>query len=133
MGNQRNLVRTLGLGYVVIIVVANIIGSGIYVCLVTQQHNNKAKGGSHWTYAYPGRHTGIFYYEEKEFEKGIIKRYLIPRFSRDAVVRHSWLFYGRSRQGVSFSGALIWVLSQCIHLQLCTPLPLRVRNGPEEQ
>lgn len=30
MENQRNLVRTLGLGYVVIIVVANIIGSGIY-------------------------------------------------------------------------------------------------------
>ena len=30
MGNQRNLVRTLGLGYVVIFVVANIIGSGVY-------------------------------------------------------------------------------------------------------
>src|SRR5450759_4719129 len=30
MGNQRNLVRTLGIGYVVIIVVANIIGSGVY-------------------------------------------------------------------------------------------------------
>jgi basic amino acid/polyamine antiporter, APA family len=30
MGNQRNLVRTLGLGYVIIFVVANIIGSGIY-------------------------------------------------------------------------------------------------------
>jgi basic amino acid/polyamine antiporter, APA family len=30
MGNQRNLVRTLGVGYVVIFVVANIIGSGVY-------------------------------------------------------------------------------------------------------
>jgi APA family basic amino acid/polyamine antiporter len=30
MGNQRSLVRTLGLGYVVIFVVANIIGSGVY-------------------------------------------------------------------------------------------------------
>ncbi len=30
MGNPRNLVRTLGLGYVVIFVVANIIGSGVY-------------------------------------------------------------------------------------------------------
>jgi basic amino acid/polyamine antiporter, APA family len=30
MGNQRNLVRTLGYGYVVIFVVANIIGSGVY-------------------------------------------------------------------------------------------------------
>jgi APA family basic amino acid/polyamine antiporter len=30
MANQRNLVRTLGLGYVVIFVVANIIGSGVY-------------------------------------------------------------------------------------------------------
>jgi len=30
MGNQRNLVRTLGLGYVVIFVVANIVGSGVY-------------------------------------------------------------------------------------------------------
>jgi APA family basic amino acid/polyamine antiporter len=30
MINQRNLVRTLGLGYVVIFVVANIIGSGVY-------------------------------------------------------------------------------------------------------
>ncbi|HLN74432.1 MAG: APC family permease [Methylococcaceae bacterium] len=30
MGNQRNLVRTLGFGYVVIFVVANIIGSGVY-------------------------------------------------------------------------------------------------------
>ena len=30
MGTQRNLVRTLGLGYVIIFVVANIIGSGVY-------------------------------------------------------------------------------------------------------
>jgi len=30
MVNQRNLVRTLGLGYVIIFVVANIIGSGVY-------------------------------------------------------------------------------------------------------
>ena len=30
MANQRNLIRTLGLGYVVIFVVANIIGSGVY-------------------------------------------------------------------------------------------------------
>jgi APA family basic amino acid/polyamine antiporter len=30
MNNQRNLVRTLGLGYVIIFVVANIIGSGVY-------------------------------------------------------------------------------------------------------
>jgi len=30
MGNQRNLIRTLGMGYVVIFVVANIIGSGVY-------------------------------------------------------------------------------------------------------
>jgi len=30
MGNQRSLVRTLGLGYVVIFVIANIIGSGVY-------------------------------------------------------------------------------------------------------
>ena len=30
MANQRNLVRTFGLGYVVIFVVANIIGSGVY-------------------------------------------------------------------------------------------------------
>lgn len=30
MGNQRNLMRTLGFGYVVIFVVANIIGSGVY-------------------------------------------------------------------------------------------------------
>lgn len=30
MANQRNLVRTLGVGYVVIFVVANIIGSGVY-------------------------------------------------------------------------------------------------------
>ena len=30
MGNQRNLVKTLGLGYVVIFVIANIIGSGVY-------------------------------------------------------------------------------------------------------
>ncbi|MGC1391829.1 MAG: amino acid permease [Bacteroidales bacterium] len=30
MANQRNLVRTLGIGYVVIFVVANIIGSGVY-------------------------------------------------------------------------------------------------------
>jgi APA family basic amino acid/polyamine antiporter len=30
MSNQRNLVRTLGFGYVVIFVVANIIGSGVY-------------------------------------------------------------------------------------------------------
>jgi APA family basic amino acid/polyamine antiporter len=30
MGNQRNLVRTFGLGYVIIFVVANIIGSGVY-------------------------------------------------------------------------------------------------------
>lgn len=30
MGNQRNLVRALGVGYVVIFVVANIIGSGVY-------------------------------------------------------------------------------------------------------
>ncbi len=30
MGNKRNLVRTLGLGYVIIFVIANIIGSGVY-------------------------------------------------------------------------------------------------------
>lgn len=30
MGDQRNLVRSLGVGYVVIFVVANIIGSGVY-------------------------------------------------------------------------------------------------------
>jgi APA family basic amino acid/polyamine antiporter len=30
MNSQRNLVRTLGLGYVIIFVVANIIGSGVY-------------------------------------------------------------------------------------------------------
>lgn len=30
MGNPRNLVKTLGLGYVIIFVVANIIGSGVY-------------------------------------------------------------------------------------------------------
>ncbi len=30
MDNQRNLTRTLGLGYVVIFVIANIIGSGVY-------------------------------------------------------------------------------------------------------
>src|SRR5450759_3195470 len=30
MANQRNLIRTLGYGYVVIFVVANIIGSGVY-------------------------------------------------------------------------------------------------------
>jgi basic amino acid/polyamine antiporter, APA family len=30
MGNQRSLVRTLGIGYVIIFVVANIIGSGVY-------------------------------------------------------------------------------------------------------
>jgi APA family basic amino acid/polyamine antiporter len=30
VANQRNLVRTLGIGYVVIFVVANIIGSGVY-------------------------------------------------------------------------------------------------------
>jgi basic amino acid/polyamine antiporter, APA family len=30
MANQRSLVRTLGLGYVIIFVVANIIGSGVY-------------------------------------------------------------------------------------------------------
>lgn len=30
MSNQRNLVKTLGLGYVIIFVVANIIGSGVY-------------------------------------------------------------------------------------------------------
>jgi APA family basic amino acid/polyamine antiporter len=30
MNNQRNLVRTLGLGYVVIFVIANIIGSGVF-------------------------------------------------------------------------------------------------------
>jgi APA family basic amino acid/polyamine antiporter len=30
MNNQRNLVRSLGIGYVVIFVVANIIGSGVY-------------------------------------------------------------------------------------------------------
>ena len=30
MANQRNLVRTLGYGYVIIFVVANIIGSGVY-------------------------------------------------------------------------------------------------------
>lgn len=30
MGNQRNLVRTLGITYVIIVVVANIIGSGVY-------------------------------------------------------------------------------------------------------
>ena len=30
MSNQRNLVRALGIGYVVIFVVANIIGSGVY-------------------------------------------------------------------------------------------------------
>jgi APA family basic amino acid/polyamine antiporter len=30
MGNQRRLVRTLGLGYVIIFVIANIIGSGVY-------------------------------------------------------------------------------------------------------
>jgi APA family basic amino acid/polyamine antiporter len=30
MANQRNLIRTLGVGYVVIFVVANIIGSGVY-------------------------------------------------------------------------------------------------------
>ena len=30
MANQRNLVRALGLGYVVIFVIANIIGSGVY-------------------------------------------------------------------------------------------------------
>jgi APA family basic amino acid/polyamine antiporter len=30
MGNQRNLVRTLGIGYVIIFVIANIIGSGVY-------------------------------------------------------------------------------------------------------
>lgn len=30
MGNQRSLARTLGLGYVIIFVIANIIGSGVY-------------------------------------------------------------------------------------------------------
>jgi APA family basic amino acid/polyamine antiporter len=30
MGNQRTLVRTLGLGYVIIFVIANILGSGVY-------------------------------------------------------------------------------------------------------
>lgn len=30
MGGQRNLIRSLGLGYVIIFVVANIIGSGVY-------------------------------------------------------------------------------------------------------
>jgi basic amino acid/polyamine antiporter, APA family len=30
MSNQRYLVRTLGIGYVIIFVIANIIGSGVY-------------------------------------------------------------------------------------------------------
>lgn len=30
MGNQRNLLRTLGVGYVIVFVVGNIIGSGVY-------------------------------------------------------------------------------------------------------
>ena len=30
MNQQRNLVRTFGLGYVIIFVIANIIGSGVY-------------------------------------------------------------------------------------------------------
>ena len=30
MNNQRSLVRTFGVGYVVIFVIANIIGSGVY-------------------------------------------------------------------------------------------------------
>ena len=30
MANPRNLIRTLGLSYVIIFVVANIIGSGVY-------------------------------------------------------------------------------------------------------
>lgn len=30
MGNQRNLVRMLGMGYVIVFVVANILGSGVY-------------------------------------------------------------------------------------------------------
>jgi basic amino acid/polyamine antiporter, APA family len=30
MGNQRNLARTLGMGYVIVFVVGNIIGSGVY-------------------------------------------------------------------------------------------------------
>ncbi|MBE0637662.1 MAG: amino acid permease [Bacteroidales bacterium] len=30
MANQRNLIRTLGLGYVILFVIANIIGSGVY-------------------------------------------------------------------------------------------------------
>jgi len=30
MGNQRMLIRTLGLGYVIIVVIANILGSGVY-------------------------------------------------------------------------------------------------------
>jgi APA family basic amino acid/polyamine antiporter len=30
MGNQRALIRTLGLGYVIIVVIANILGSGVY-------------------------------------------------------------------------------------------------------
>ena len=30
MSNQRNLDRTLGIGYVITFVVANIIGSGVY-------------------------------------------------------------------------------------------------------
>ncbi len=30
MGNQRKLVRTLGMGYVIVFVVANILGSGVY-------------------------------------------------------------------------------------------------------
>jgi basic amino acid/polyamine antiporter, APA family len=30
MGNQRTLIRTLGLGYVIIVVIANILGSGVY-------------------------------------------------------------------------------------------------------
>jgi APA family basic amino acid/polyamine antiporter len=29
-GNQRNLIRTLGMGYVIVFVVANILGSGVY-------------------------------------------------------------------------------------------------------
>ena len=30
MGNPKMLIRTLGLGYVIIVVIANILGSGVY-------------------------------------------------------------------------------------------------------
>lgn len=48
MREQRKLVRTLGLGYIIIFVVANIIGSGVYKKIAPMAAELPRRSGFCW-------------------------------------------------------------------------------------